>query len=122
MDLDELCATHLGLKNENMNSATPTTTWHGPPSESMKKKTLLSEHLGAAEKNITYERSMSRIPQTLLTGTQFGEVSFEFFILPSYKSCYNIPIVAFSINIFCYTFLAETACQQNNKIAGTNQS
>ena len=90
MDLDELCATHLGLKSENMNSATPTTTWHGPPSESMKKKTLLSEHLGAAEKNITYERSMSRIPQTLLTGTQFGEVSFEFFILPSYKSCYKI--------------------------------
>ena len=83
-----MCATHLGLKNENMNSATPTTTWHGPPSESMKKKTLLSEHLGAAEKNTTYERSMSRIPQTLLTGTQFGEVLFiKFFILPRYKSC-----------------------------------
>ena len=69
-----MCATHLGLKNENMNSVTPTTTWHGPPSEAMRKKTLLSEHLSAAEKNSTYERSMSKIPQTLLTGTQFGEV------------------------------------------------
>ena len=87
-----------------MNSATPTTTWHGPPSESMKKKTLLSEHLGAGEKNITYERSMSRIPQTLLTGTQFGEVLFKLFILPRYKSCYNTPIVGCSISTFCYTF------------------
>ena len=64
-----------------MNSATPTTTWHGPPSEASRKKTLLSEHLSSAERNSTYERSMSRIPQTLLTGTQFGEVITLFIFL-----------------------------------------
>ena len=71
---DELCATHLCLNSDATISESPTATWHGP-SESLRKKTLLAESLITGKKNSTYEISMSKIPQRLLTGSQFGEVS-----------------------------------------------
>ena len=70
---DELCATHLCLNSEATISESPTATWHGP-TESLRKKTLLAESLISGNKNSTYELSMSKIPQRLLTGSQFGEV------------------------------------------------
>ena len=74
--LDELCATHLGLLNDNIDTKNPTSTWHGPTSDSVRKKTLLPEHLLPSDKNSTYERSMSKIPQKILTVAQFGEVKY----------------------------------------------
>ena len=70
---DEVCATHLCLNSDATISESPTATWHGP-SESLRKKTLLAESLITGKKNSTYEISMSKIPQRLLTGSQFGEV------------------------------------------------
>ena len=73
IDADEVCATHLCLNSDAAISESPTATWHGP-SESLRKKTLLAESLITGKKNSTYEISMSKIPQRLLTGSQFGEV------------------------------------------------
>ena len=72
--VDEMCATHLGLTKDNNTTDSPTATWHAGSSDSGRKRTMLSDTLSGSTKGSIYEKSMSRIPQKLLTGTQFGEV------------------------------------------------
>ena len=71
---DGLCAAQLGLHTHGSATTDPTATWHGA-SESTKKGSILHQGpLALSTDKSNFGRSMSKIPQRVLTVSELGQV------------------------------------------------